>query len=123
MYSSSAFERPMKSISADKPDMHCVVVFYNITWDNGRFKSNARHHEKTLSDDIRIALEEYCADVVLLSECGYIGEGLKAKLWLPMIRRICGPGFSVTFQSHYTSIVKLDQRWDECAPHCMLPKS
>ena len=94
------------SISAAKPDMHCVIAFYNIGWDNNRFKRQKRH-EKTLAEDIQSALEDFNADVLLLSECGEIGIGLYSKHWDPMIRRIGGPGFHVTHQGHYTSIVKL----------------
>ena len=52
-------------------------------------------------------MEYFNVDVLLLWECGEVGIGLNPKLWDPMIRRICGPGFSVTHQGHYTSIVKL----------------
>ena len=96
----------MSAISAAKPDMTLVVAFYNLTWDNGRFKQEKKH-ERTLGADIRAALEEFNADVLLLSECGEIGEGLTTMLWLPMLRRICGPGFDIRHQSHYTSIIRL----------------
>ena len=57
-------------------------------------------------EDLRKALEEINADVVLLPECGEIGIGLDQDLWLTLLSGICGPGFKVTHQSHYTSIVR-----------------
>ena len=61
----------------------------------------------TLEKDIRTALNTFEADIVLLSECGEIEKGLDATLWLPMLRNICGPGFYIQHQSHYTSIIRL----------------
>ena len=81
-----------------------IVAFYNIGWDSERLKEQSKH-EETLSQDLRTALFDFNADLVLLSECGKIVEGLDETLWLPMLRRICGPGFTVRHQSHYTSIV------------------
>ena len=95
----------MPSSSADKPDMTCMFAFYDITWDERRF-NRQEIHEATLGADIRVALNVFNIDVLLLSECGEVDEGLTPNLWLPMIRRICGPGFDVTHQGHYTSIVK-----------------
>ena len=85
--------------------MFAVVAFYDITWDNGRFKKEKKH-EKTLTDDLQRAIEDFNADLILLSGCGEIEEGLYKKLWLAMLRRICGPGFVICHQSHYTSIVR-----------------
>ena len=82
-----------------------VVALYNITWDSGRFQNKT--HEETLAQDLQKALNEFEADLVLLSECGEIGVGLPRKKWVSMIRDICGPGFLVCHQSHYTSIVRL----------------
>ena len=46
-------------------------------WDNGRLTSkNRESHEKSLTEDLDVALKSYKADVVLLSECGEIEEGL-----------------------------------------------
>ena len=39
--------------------------------------------------------------------CCQIGQGRDSAQWLPMRQRITGPEFSVTHQSHYTSIVNL----------------
>ena len=95
--------------SAAKPaNDHCLVAFYNITWDNERLTGkNREKHEKSLAEDLDVALKWYKADVVLLSECGEIEEGLSEKLWLPLVRKLAGPGFAVKHQSHYTSIVRL----------------
>ena len=106
MSSSSAGKPAMGSSSATKEPMDCSVAFYNITWDKGCF--NNFKHELSLRSDIRTALDEYSVDVLLFSECGEVGIGLDPEQWLPMIGRICGPGFAVTHQSHYTSIVRKD---------------
>ena len=99
-------DETMSAISAAKPDMTCLFAFYNITWSNSRF-NKPKKHERTPAADIRAALDEYNTDVLLLSECGKVDQGLAANLWLPMLRRICGPGFDVKHQGHYTSIVRL----------------
>ena len=85
--------------------MHAVIAFYNITWDNSRFNQQTKH-ENTLSNDLRAALDDFNADAVLLSECGQINYGLTPSLFLPMLRGICGTGFHISHQSHYTSIVR-----------------
>ena len=78
-------------------------------WDNGRLTSkNRESHEKSLAEDLDVALKSHKADVVLLSECGEIEEGLIEKLWLPLVCKIAGPGFAVKHQIHYTSIVRLN---------------
>ena len=94
---------------ASKPAIYQVgIAFYNITWDNGRLLGQQRmKHEQTLGDDIRVALHEYNVDVLLLSECGEIEKGLRQDLWLPLVRRLVGPGYVVKHESHYTSIVRL----------------
>ena len=86
----------------------CTVAFYNIGWvNNDRLTGRRRlEHEETLREDIHAALHQFGADVVLLSECGVIGDGLDQNLWMAMINRICGFGHVVEHQSHYTSIVK-----------------
>jgi len=69
MSSSSADKPAMVSSSAAKPAMDamdCIVAFYNITWDRGRFK-NLKKHEPTIAADILTALKEFSADLVLLS--------------------------------------------------------
>ena len=94
--------------AASHPD-HCVIAFYNITWDNGRLTGrDHKQHEKTLAADLHVALDVYKADVVLLCGCGKIEEGLIEKPWLKLVRSIAGPGFAVKHQSHYTSIVRLN---------------
>ena len=96
--------------SAAKPaNDHCLIAFYNIAWDNGKLTGKYREkHEKSLTEDLDVALKSYKADVVLLSECGEIEEGLVQKLWLPLVRKIAGPGFAVKHEGHYTSIVRLN---------------
>ena len=97
----------MQITGAPHPD-HCLIAFYNITWHNGRLTcKNHEQHEKTLAEDLDVALKSYKADVVLLSECGEIEKGLIEKYWLPLVRKLAGPGFAVKHQSHYTSIVRL----------------
>ena len=82
----------------------CTVAFYNIGWVNDRLTGRRRlEHEDTLLEE---ALHQFGADVVLLSECGEIGNGLDRNLWMAMINRIFGFGYAVEHQSHYTSIVK-----------------
>ena len=90
MSSSSAGKPAMDSSSAAKPAMDCLVAFYNINWDKGRFEEPEKH-ELSLAADILTALDEFSVDVLLLSDCGEVGIGLDPKQWLPMIRRICRP--------------------------------
>ena len=86
-----------------------TIAFYNIAWDNENLTGQYREkHEKSLTEDLDVALKSYKADVVLLSECGEIEEGLVQKLWLPLVRKIAGPGFAVKHEGHYTSIVRLN---------------
>ena len=94
--------------SADKSagEQNTVIVYYNIGWMRNRFNQKKRH-KKTLRADLQDAIEKMEADVILLCECGEIEQGLPRKEWLEMVRRICGPGFAVEHQSHYTSIIKL----------------
>lgn len=76
---SGASKPGMSSSSADKPvdvdeamaERHCVVAFYNITWDRWRFKTPYKH-EQTLAADIQTTLGDCNADVLLLSECDEI---------------------------------------------------
>ena len=95
MSSRSDVMAAMSSSSSAKPAMDCIVAFYNITWDKGRFEKPEKH-ELSLAADILTALDDFSADLVLLSECGEVGIGLDPEQWLPMIGRICGPGFAVT---------------------------
>ena len=106
-----ADDEATSAISAAKPDINVSVGFYNITWQNSRFNQIARH-KRTLEADLRAALDKFYTDVLLLSECGEVGKGLRTEKWLPMIRDICGPGFDVQHQGHYTSIVRTCHRGD-----------
>ena len=93
--------------SADKSagEATLVIAFYNIGWMTSRF-NQIKKHKKTLSADLRDAIDKHEADMIFLCECGEVGKGLAEEQWLEMLRRICGPGFVVKHQSHYTSIVK-----------------
>ena len=57
MSSCSAGKLAMDSSSAAKPAMDCIVAFYNITWDNGRFEK-PKKHELSLAADILTALDD-----------------------------------------------------------------
>ena len=107
--SSGKLDNPVISVGKPEspvPDIVLVIAFYNITWTNSRFNQKEKH-ELTLAADIQAALHEFSADVLLLSECGEVDVGLIEKEWLPMLDRICGPGFDIKHQGHYTSIVRL----------------
>ena len=110
---------------ASKPAIsHVIIAFYNITWENGKLLGkDSKRHEKTLADDIHAALHEYNVDLLFLSECGEIEEGLLEDLWLPLVRRLAGPGFVVTHQSHYTSIVRLNTVHIRQGPELLGPMS
>ena len=82
--------------------MFAVVAFYNIGWQQSRFR-NLEQHKMTLKHDLSTALGELGADCVLLSECGVIETGLDKNMWLSLLRSICGEGFAMCHQSHYTS--------------------
>ena len=101
---SSAAKPAMNESSAEKPATYGVFAWYNIGWLRSRFR-RLRKHEEALASDLGEALEEKCADVSLLCECGEIGVGL-GNQWVELVRRCCGPGFHVTHQSNYTSIVR-----------------
>ena len=84
--------------------MQCVLAWYNIGWHKSRF-NHAKKHEADLREDLRDTIENRVAYVIMPSECGGIGEGLPKDKWLPMLGRIA-PGFSVTHQSHYATLVR-----------------
>ena len=85
-----------------------LVAFYNITWDVGKMVGKrSRKHEQRLANDLHKALEDYHADAVMLSECGAIDEGLERYNWTEIIKNICGSGFAIKHQLHYTSILRL----------------
>ena len=86
--------------------MHGVFAWYNIGWQASRFNNQSKH-ERTLAEDLTEAIDELHADVILLSECGEVGCGLTESTWLPLLRRVVGPGFAIRHQGHYTSIVRL----------------
>ena len=102
----SAVKPAMGSESAAKhasmPMMPLVVAYYNPTWDKKRLRY------PRLNADIKDALNAFTADLVLLSECGEAGIGLDRDKWLPLLRRICGDGYAIEAQGHYTSIVKTE---------------
>ena len=85
--------------------MHALFAWYSIGWQENRF-NRLRTHERTLTRDLREAIDEHHADVIFLSECGEIGIGFPGDRWLALLRRCVGPGFTIVHQSHYTSIVR-----------------
>ena len=109
MASSSSAGKPDiaddEAVSAAKPDISLAVGFYNIGWTNSRFNQLSRH-KRTLEADIGAALDEFHTDVLLLSECGEVGKGLRTDMWLPMVRGICGPGFDVQHQGLIWEVAK-----------------
>ena len=92
--------------SAAERGAHGVIAYYNVGWQSSRFNKLARHR-RSLSDDLFEAVETKYADVILLSERGEIGKGLGER-WAALVRSICGPGFRVDHQGHYTSIVRAE---------------
>ena len=84
-----------------------LICFYNIGWIDNRFNNLAKH-TATLKADLLTATEELCADAIFLLECGEIEKGLPKKEWLDMLADICGQGFDICHQSHYTSIIRLE---------------
>ena len=104
MQSSSVAKPAVSESSAEIPAMDGVFVWYNIGWMRSRF-NKLQKHEATLKADLLEAVEQKVADVILLCECGEVGAGLGEE-WLNVVRRCCGPGFDVTHQSHYASIVR-----------------
>ena len=103
--SDSSAAQPVMSESSDAaPPTYAVFAWNNGGWLDSRF-SKPKKHEETLYKDLRVAMGTKAADTILFCECGDIGDGLGHK-WLEMVRRCCGPGFVVTHQSHYTSIVR-----------------
>ncbi|CAE8598828.1 unnamed protein product [Polarella glacialis] len=71
--------------------MVAVFAWYNVGWMNTRFNQLHRH-EATLTADLRSAVEEYHADVVLLCDCGEIAHGLGEQRWPEKIRDILEGG-------------------------------
>ena len=97
----------MEESGVDKPAKDpgdLVVAWYNITWERGQI--NSARYERLLQRDLQFAFRVIEADIVLLSECGEIDEGLPEKRWLAMLRDICGNDCDITHHSHYTAIVK-----------------
>ena len=67
--------------SAAKPAMDVTMdfalVLYNIGWMKSRLIDRHCHcHEKNLDNDLQEAIDQLHTDIVCLSECGTIGEGL-----------------------------------------------
>ena len=85
-----------------------LLAFYNITWESGKLEGrNRAKHLETLRADLGCALLNFHADAVMLSECGEVDIGLEQHNWIAIIQNICGPGFAVAHQSHYTSIIRV----------------
>ena len=86
--------------------MAFVLASYCIGWQTSHLHSRrSQRHEQNLTDDIRQAIGRFDADIILLSECGTINEGLPPE-FEAMLHRIVGPEFDVTHQGHYTAIVR-----------------
>ena len=86
--------------------MAFVLASYCIGWQTSQLHGRrSQRHEQNLTDDIRQAIGRFDADIILLSECGTINEGLPPE-FEAMLHRIVGPEFDVTHQGHYTAIVR-----------------
>ena len=86
--------------------MAFVLASYCIGWQTSCLHSRrSQRHEQNLTNDIRQAIGRFDADIILLSECGTINEGLPPE-FEAMLHRIVGPEFDLTHQSHYTAIVR-----------------
>ncbi len=89
--------------SAAQPAL--LVAWYNVSWASSRFHNAFTRHEETLTADLLTAFYVKDVDVVLLCECGTVGESL-GQQWTKLVHRCCGTGFRVWHQSHYTGIVR-----------------
>ena len=78
--------------------MAFVLASYCIGWQKQILHSRRlQRHEQDLTNDIRQAIERFDADIILLSECGTITEGLPPE-FEAMLHRIVGPEFDLTHQ-------------------------
>ena len=68
----------MATSSVGKPPGHVAVLgFYNITWQKSRFSGKAlAKHKRALGEDLLAGIQQHNVDVMLLSECGVIEEGV-----------------------------------------------
>ena len=88
--------------SAEKPPTSGVFIWHNLAYPSKEMNMFWHHPLKTALNE---AIEHQIADVLLLSGCGDIRDGL-GEDWTQMIRSHCGSGFHVMHQGHYTSIVR-----------------
>ena len=97
----------MASSSGGKPpDDFAVIAFYNLTWQKSRLTGKRiGKHKATLREDLLAGFQQHHVDVMLLSECGVVEEGMGDE-FRDLLQEICGPEFSVTCQSHYACIVR-----------------
>ena len=117
----------MASSSVGKPpDDFAVIAFYNLTWQKSRLTGKRiGKHKATLREDLLAGFQQHHVDVMLLSECGVVEEGMGDE-FRDLLQEICGPEFSVTCQSHYACIVRtstIDITKEPCLtePLCPLP--
>ena len=85
--------------------MFGIFAWCNIGWLSARFKQ-MKKREKTLTADLRAAIDTYDPDGIFLCECGEIEEGFVGLPWMEMLRRILGRGYAIWHESHYTCILK-----------------
>ena len=97
----------MATSSVEKPSGDITVIaFYDITWQKSRFTGKqVDRHKATLREDLLAGFQKHHVDVMLLSECGVVEEGLGDE-FRDLLLEICGPEFSVTCHSHYACIVR-----------------
>ena len=73
--------------------MAFVLASYCIGWQTSFLHSRrSQRHEQNLTNDIRQAIGRFDADIILLSECGTINEGLPPE-FEAMLHRIVGAEF------------------------------
>ena len=97
----------MHSGGVAKPAHHAAVFgFYDLAWHENPFiGEECEHHKRTLREDLVAGFQRHNVDVMLLSECGAVEEGLGEEFH-DLLKQICGPDFSVTCQSHFACIVR-----------------
>ena len=82
----------MTSRSVGKPpDDFAVIAFYNLTWQKSRLTGKRiREHKATLREDLLAGFQQHHVDVMLLSECGVVEEGMGDEFVI-CCRRSVGP--------------------------------
>ena len=104
----SSAAKPAAAVAETVAD-HCVIAFWNIGWCKEFLAGvDNEKRKKHLAHGFHVALNDYCVDILLLCECGEIGEGLDANVWIPLVQQLAGDHCVVRHQGHYTSIVRRD---------------